>query len=411
MLLIRLLEKYGFLLVILFCIGAIQPALYSKISMMETNLESRVSVKSGSNALKQIFWIFLFFFYVYRVAFTRLYKELPADLLKNLGVLLIICFLALISVFWSDFPSHTLKRAFFQIIFSVTVVLSFYFSYRHGSLRNIVLVTLVCTYVLILVSIMLGGGFTPNYSLAGFAKGKNVMGINIAVILVLFHFLRQRYQFKLDYFNVHLGVLFFLIILTQSKTSILLVITYFCLIRLNYTLVRSLIGFFFLSLSFVFVLLPFISSSYGEYITISDFISEDFLTGRGMIWDTLYYDLYFFDKYNLGYGYGAYFGTPVTPYFFDDPYSFLQFINSPHNGFLDLLLQFGVIFTSLILLLLMLLFKNIKCLYITSALFLPLVHNITEASFFKDNTMIWLVFIVAIAASSLTQKRYGFGKN
>jgi len=89
----------------------------------------------------------------------------------------------------------------------------------------------------------------------------------------------------------------------------------------------------------------------------------------------------------------------------------MQFINSPHNGYLDLLLQFGYVFTLFILVIFMLLFKNIKCPYITAAMILPLVHNLTEASMFKDNTMVWLLFIVGIAASSFKHKEMYHGKN
>lgn len=406
-----LIEKYGFLLVLLFCLGVFQPALYPKVSMMDADLDNRILSKSNGNAFKQIFWIGLFFFYLFKLYLSKHLSDLPVKFVNSAMLIFCICLVALISVLWSDFPSLTIKRSIFQIVFCSSVLLSFYFSVFHQNTVNNIQLALYIVYFLIILTVVMGWGLTSGHVLVGFTKGKNVLGASITVLFVMTHFLVNTYSLKIKYLSLHFIALFSIVFLTQSKTNLVLIILYLLLVRLNKTIIKATVSSLFVFFVSLFLLLPFLSGLYGDYITIGDLISDDFLTGRGIIWDTLYYDLFFFDKYTLGYGYGAYFGTPSIPYFFDDPYSFLQFITSPHNGYIDLLLQFGYVFTFLILMIFILLYKTLKSPYIISAMIIPLIHNFTEASIFRDNTMVWLLFIVAVAASSLHPKGVLIGKN
>ena len=143
-----------------------------------------------------------------------------------------------------------------------------------------------------------------------------------------------------------------------------------------------------------------------DYQHIALYVDEDFFTGRGVVWDSLYYDLTFFDKITYGYGYGSYFGVGIIPFVLDDKYSFLQYISSAHNGYLELLLQFGVVGTFFIFICFIISMLKSNNRYFHAALIVPILHNVTESSVFRDANMAWFLMIVIIVSSGIYLVRY-----
>jgi len=138
-----------------------------------------------------------------------------------------------------------------------------------------------------------------------------------------------------------------------------------------------------------------------DYQHIALYVDADFFTGRGIIWDSLYYDLEFFDKMTLGYGYGSYFEVGVIPFVLDDKYSFLQYISSAHNGYLQLLLQFGVVGSSLIFIFFVLSMLKSNSVFIHTALIIPILQNVTESSIFRDANMAWFLMVMIVISSGV----------
>lgn len=399
-------EKYGFLFIFLFCFGFFSPDLTPKLGLM---LDDSVSVEDGSKSsvLKQVFWLFLFGFFVLR---TYSCKDVILTVSKSklLLIFLALCSYCLITSFWSDFPSLTIKRSIFQLIFSFTVVLSIYFVCYHNNLTNSILLLSCFILALICYSVLNGTGFDRVGALTGFARGKNVLGQNLLVLLgVLLICLKSSSSSK-KYLTILCGVFFILLVLTQSKTSILTFLVFLFFINTSKVFSRLLIPITFFVLASVFIFIPGLSAFFSDYIHVGLYLSPEAITGRGMIWETLYYDLNYFNKIPAGYGYSSYFNTGVVPYLFDDGWSYLSRINSSHNGFIDIFVQFGFYGSIIIAMCLFYIYLGIKDKILIACCIIPLINNITEATFLRDQNMVWLFVITIFTLSRVTNSAYKY---
>jgi O-antigen ligase len=400
------LKKYGFLTVLLYVCGLFTPDLTPKVSLLELDLNTLSEIKSGSDSLKQFFWLSLTF--LYSILFLKekndpryqsAFKELKLPILF-FGISLLIFFT---SCFWSDFASITIKRAVFQLLLFWVLIQSYIFSMLTGQLVNNV--RLLCLFVLAMIvfSIVIGSGINPYFELAGFSKSKNIMGAILAVLIVFSHMIFVSND-KLKENKKIILILGLFLVFTVSKTSILLVALYFLLTQLPSIVNRA---FSFLSLSLVmclFIVVPYISYLANDFWNISLLVDSSFMTGRGAIWENIYHDLYYFDKINLGYGYGSYFGTPITPYFFDDEYSFMQYINSAHNGYIELLSQVGI-FSFFIIIFYFLIFHQKTPNVCLSALSFPIFYNISEPAFFRDQHIVWILCLLLICVARISRPK------
>ncbi|MBB1450500.1 O-antigen ligase family protein [Pseudoalteromonas sp. SG43-1] len=393
---LNFIRKYGFLLVLIFCFGGFSPALYPKVGMMDLDLSNRIDSKSGSNLFKQLFWVSLFFFYLFCFYFDKNKIIIKKNFNNALIAFSLIISISFISMLWSSFPSYVFKRTFFQLIFITVCILSFYFSYKKNNTAKCIELCLYYMFFLILLTLIMGWGLTSDLSLAGYEKGKNVLGINLVVIYILYSFFCKSKSKKNDL--IVLFTLFSLIILTQSKTCFLLVVMFFILTKFKQSHIKIINTSLLLFLVVGFIVIPCITYYSNSYMHIGLYVDPEFITGRGYIWDTIYYDLSFYKNIFLGYGYASYFGTPEIPYFFDDSHSFLRYITSSHNGYLSLLIQFGVLSITIVSLFAYVT-KNIEGRVGNAAITIIIFHNITEASFYRDNTVIWMLFLIVVAFS------------
>lgn len=397
-------EKYGFLLIFLFCFGFFSPDLTPKLGLM---LDDSISIEDGSKGslIKQVFWLFLFAFFVLRI-YSCKHKILTVSKLRLLLVFALICSYCLLTAFWSDFPSLTIKRSIFQLIFCFTVVLSIYFVCYHKNLTNSILLVSYLILALIFVSILNGTGFDRVGALTGFSRGKNVLGQNILVLLGFLLICLKSTSSSKRYLTIICGVFFMLLIFTQSKTSILTFLIFLFFINRPKIVSKVTVPIVFFSLVFIFIFLPAISAFFLDYTHIGLYISPEAITGRGMIWEMLYYDLHYFDKIAMGYGYSSYFNTGVVPFLFDDGWSFLSRINSAHNGFIDIFVQFGFFGSILIVLSLVYIYLGIKDKVLIACCIIPLINNITEATYLRDQNMVWLFVIVIFTLSRVGISAY-----
>jgi len=399
------LEKYGLLFMLLYCLGVFTPDFTSKISMMDHELDVVTGSLAESNIFKQLFWISLFLFFSFRFFINQEFNSLKL-LFNKLFILLVICFIALVSASWSNYPLIAMKRAIFQMVFCTSISIAFCFSFYHKSIEVNLKVAIGICITMIIIAIVLGAGFNEGLNLAGYFKSKNTMGINLTVLIVISYMWIKSFDVHSQLLNVLLVVLFVFLLMTQSKTSIVLCITYFLLIQLSMFKIKVLMAMFAITFFSVFILIPGVSYYMNDYQHIALYVDADFFTGRGIIWDSLYYDLEFFDKIALGYGYGSYFEVGVIPFVLDDKYSFLQYISSAHNGYLQLLLQFGVIGSSLIFIFLVLSMLKSNSAFIHAGLIIPILQNVTESSIFRDANMAWFLMVMIVISSGVYMIRY-----
>jgi O-antigen ligase len=389
-------EKYGFCLVLLFCLGVFQADLTSKGGMMEADFSQRMANKSGGNFIKQLFWISFFLFYISR--FFLVNSLASKELGKKLFWLLVLPSVALVSAIWAEQSSYVIKRSFFQLCFIFTVCLSFYYSYQRGGLYRSVVVAVCVVFLLTLISIALGAGFTPSGALSAYVAGKNVNAINLIVLIALVTLLIVHMGARKELLWMTFGLMA-LLILTKSKTNIFIACLFFFLLWLRPVFSTPAVLSLFTGAVMLFVVVPLVTLTLNFEWNPGMSLEPDALTGRGFIWDTLYFDIKTFDKVLLGYGYGGYFGTGSIPFYFDDDFSFIKRITTAHNGYLELILQLGYILTLFVLCFIAYLIKGFSYGWQVSAMAIPIIHNLTESSIFRDQNMIWLLCLIVITST------------
>jgi len=393
-----LLEKYGFLFVLLFCLGVFQPDLSSKSGLMELDFDKMLSDKSGGSLKKQLFWIGFFIFFVIRFFFVK--SLFSKSVLNKLYILSLFPIIALASSFWAEYSSFVIKRSFFQLCFIVTVFLSFYYCCRREGLYNSIYMAVVIVFLMSVLTILMGTGFSASGAFSSYLSGKNLFAINLIVLVALVVFLIKRYGVRKELVFMLIGLVA-LLVLSRSKTNIIILCFFFSLFFISFYVSKIIIYVLLFIILMVFVLVPFGSTSFGIDWNPGMSMDPGALTGRGFIWETLYFDIKAFDKSFYGYGYGGYFNTGVVPFYFDDDFSFIKRITSAHNGYLELILQFGFFISFLIFVVYIFLLKEMKESWQSASLIIPVVNNVTESSFFRDQNLIWLFCIVLIVTTCL----------
>lgn len=398
-------QKYSLLLVLLYCVGALTPDLYVKNSLLSYDLDMIISSQSGSNHFKQIFWSSLFLFLSCSFMLGKEDSHSWNSVIKTIFYLLIICLTTLVSTMWSNYPSLTVKRGLFQVIFVITLVLSVHYSEKHNYLEKNIEFFLYALYFMTSISILSGYGFADNGTLASFSNNKNNFALSLICVTIIVFALKNASIININNYRFHITLLLLMLILTQSKTNLSILVAFYFLSKMGKNHIALVLSGIYLSSILVFVISSGTSSLLGNQFNLLNYVDEDFLTGRGFIWDTLYYDLVYFDKFMLGYGYGAYFGTPDIPYFFDDEYSFIRFITSAHNGYIEHYVQFGFFVSIFLFLVYFLCSKTINNKYLLLIMIIPILHNITETSMLKDNSIAWFTFIFSFAASNILKPK------
>jgi exopolysaccharide production protein ExoQ len=385
-------EKYSFIIILLYCCGFFFPNLSPKTSIMANDAIAIAEMTSSGNITKQLFWLSFFIFFTWRFFEHNIFTE---DAWKMLGVLLFMTGgLALVSVLWSEYPQLTLKRSFFQIVFCFSIVSSFYYAKKHEVIEYSLNLGAMLIVGMILMSIILGVAFSSGGSLAAFTNSKNVLGQNLITVIALMFLQIKLFGQSFSKTKWLIAILCLFLLLTVSKTSIALLLIFILLGYSNLFLAKLLTSVFFVSACTIFIFTPVISYYLGEYIHIGLYLDSSAITGRGIIWDTLYEELIYFSKLLMGHGYGAYFGNGTVPYFFDNEWSFLKHIASSHNGYIDMLIQYGIALSLPIVFCLYALTSKIKHCWLSAAFIIPIVYNLTESTFLKDQSIIWFFTVV-----------------
>lgn len=386
--LIGLFERYGMALVMLFVLDIFMPNLAPKGELLDRDLSAFMASTSGTNVLKQLFWIGMFGGYLMLHLLDRL-----RVLRQSFWGWILLAWLAVITAtFTSEYFAISLKRALFQFIFLFVVFSATHYAYRNRTLRICVWFAGLVLIALSLLTVAAGVGLS-SLGLAGHTESKNVLGAYLTALIIMtvvVEFIEGR---KVPFSFLFKLTLFALLILTQSKTSVAVLLLVLVMARsdLLLTLLSNLMMFSGFCLLFVFW--PAISYELGGYWHLSQHVSQEFMTNRGIIWDACYYDLERFGKLLTGWGYGSYFGVPELPPAFDIKWSFLQYINSSHNGYINLLIQFGLFLSIPIYLALLGMIFHVRNLKLQAALMFPLIHNLTESSFLRDQHVVWFFFV------------------
>jgi len=395
--------RYGLLVIILFIFGVLTPEFGARGLLLDIDLDNKIDKLSSGSNIKQFFWLSAFS--LYSLLFIKGYICSLNNYIKSFFIFMLPLLFIIGSSLFSDYSSLSLKRGLFQVLFIHCVILSTYSAYKEGTFHRSITISILFFLGFSFLAIVNGTAFNLNGAFAGINFSKNRFCINMTGLLILYVFSCHVSGRKANLNILFLSVL--LIVLSLGKTIILagFLLTpilfinkkTFTIKTINYVIL--FIGFF------TFILYPYLTHLFFTFDSVANYMDPSSLTGRGTIWSLVYESLILFDKFNFGFGYGTFFNTPVVPFLFDIEYSFLPYVTTTHNGFIDLLSQVGF-------------YGTLACFFVVFAAiksstnpsgqifcYFLLVHNLTESSLFKDQHSMMFILIIITCFNCIVKNR------
>jgi hypothetical protein len=343
--------------------------------------------------------------------FDRAKQGLNFNFVKAYGIILFELWAAL-SMFWTAVPSTSLNILLVQLSL---LFLTFLISLEALD-KDLAISLKISAYLIIAINLIFCVIFYSKANSAIGLKGLYAQKNNFGVILAICNFI-LLYAGKLkkrDFLFIVPGVL--MLILTQSKTSILifvlivLMISGFKAIAYYYNRLSPYNqGFIRLNLRvvpFIFYILILLTIFYREAIAdyLIHHVSDEFMTGRGLIWTTILARTA--DHLLIGIGPGVYFESDSASEIFK---TFLYFNNplwveklaGADNGYVDIISSLGFIGLALLFLsyvqnyrLLFALKNHENAALIFALMTFFVLDNISESSIYHSMNSPWLLYLM-----------------
>jgi len=333
---------------------------------------------------------------------NKCFKSYYSVLKSNL-LLIIITALAVLSFLWSVQPMHTLVRAFALVIVTAFGVLIAVRLKTDEILRLFYLVALIAAIVgLIYITLLPDLGIHRDHHYGSFRgtfghrnQFGRVMALGIASIIAL----KLYGGYISNKMKISFMIFCGLLLLSQSATSILLGaligLTYVGLIFLKKVRTNKYVLYLYPAILLV-MFSGILILNFEDILTALD--RSPTLTGRVPFWFNAL-SLLFDQNIWIGFGYDA---------FFNDPSIASLFVgwmpSSAHNGFLQLVLDLGLIGLVVMLLIFIRIFIKItqfsvlnkKHLWGFIILVYVLITNIPEAHLLNHSRIYWVILVITL---------------
>jgi O-antigen ligase len=365
---------------------------------------------SQSNLGNQLIWISLFGVGLYVVIMRFRRGARPAF---NASILLLSTYivLTLLSMSWALAPEISLRRSIQQILVVFVFTGVTMFVREKISVLNAMFLVLAIAILLntLLIPVIPAGSL----GYAGIYAQKNTLGAIAAICLIfsITYLLSRGASFKI--FTLIIAALSGgLLIISQSKTSLGLAVICPLLAAGIVTLSRMFRAPFLVTTAVIAIAMGFLFFIVveGLQLSVSDIslilFNDTTFTGRTYIWD---YVLNFFDQRPwLGWGYQSFWSIGAdAPSLKAD--NFVSGLNQSHNGYVDILLETGIIGFVVILAFLTSLIRaidrswkaraDVAILLLSLTLFCS-IHNLLESSLTRGFAVPWIVLLLVAGISN-----------
>lgn len=391
------------LIILSYSADVFTPSLYNKMALMDADLDSQIDYRSGSSFFKQILWLFIFF---YGLSVSFFCKRLSIRMII-LPIVITLVYLFVTS-FFSDYFFITAKRSFFQFLLVFSVYFCFLNIESKRHLQNILFLffCFLLVYEIAFIVFFNEYAFNQNGELTGIHKGKNAFGyVAFFGLFVSYEYYKKISKCWWILFCCLFWMVF--LILSFSKTCLLLFLIVFLFKYYVGIINLKLFLLFFIKLMVVFYLgIPVVSFLLeGDVLKLLAPIFESIdLTGRGEIW-LLSYDSLIGNSV-FGFGYGAFWGVERLPENFDVPFSYLQYLNQSHNGYIDCILQLGLLGAALLVGVWYFYYMRVTVAldkFWLSIILFAFLHNLTESSLLRDAHLVWVFLLMAVFSNLLNK--------
>ncbi|PTW62735.1 O-antigen ligase [Breoghania corrubedonensis] len=371
---------------------------------------------SQSNVLNQLFWIGVF-----GAAIGSAWHNLKdiGRLLTNPVTLLLLLYLAFaaLSVFWSPVPGIAFRRLVLQAIVVLALGISTVLADDRDETLDRILFVIAVTVLVNFADVLL----TPPGPIGheGIYSQKNGLGAAMAfsVLFCIYGAAAKRGRLRVVFLGLTVAA-FYALVESKSKTSLGLAVLLPILIYVAILITRpfrmnvALFLLFCLALGLAGWFYVSAMTRFGfEELSMLLFGDETF-TGRTVIWsfvvDVISRNPLFGQGYSSFWGIGA--GSIVER----EAPGFVVGLLQSHNGYLDVLVETGLIGLSiLIALILAALFSAARAIALRPALCwlsMTLVvtvvcHNMLESSWFRGYSLTWMLFVLAALLPQASGKR------
>lgn len=294
--------------------------------------------------------VYLYLFFSSLIVFAKRPNEI-FTLLKSEKYLTIFVLICLISALWSEFSLLSFKRSFQLFVIFLVVIESILFLEPDSLLKQLKIVVSVYLFFNLFACLRIGAAIDPVF---GTWRGIEVQKNHLAQTslycllssIVFFNLDKTRLAKQYDILLLAISVL--LIYMARSSTAIL-VLAMIVFIGLIFSIESFFSNFGFgrtiMGLIFTFILISsflFLFFSSEIFSLIPGYFGKDMtLSGRIPIWEHTWTEIQ--KHLILGYGFATYWimGHPRLEIFADYFEGFK--VNQAHNGFLEILLQLGIV--------------------------------------------------------------------
>lgn len=392
----------------LFVVGFFQPQFEVRFDYLtDLDIDIAAQQSAATNIFNQIKWL------ATALLATALVRNDPQRLMAFASLcwpLIAMVAVALASTLWSVEPAVTLRRSIRFLLPVYTLIIAF--AYVESPRRALALVHLSLTALLLLnlVALAIPKTFNIVGEFTGSFNHKNTLGLIAGMALLVGAganiWLRSTLLRRLNW--LYLLAWFGLLVLSASKTSFGLIViapTLLVCLAVASRILRISIGVICLTLLIAIAIaltLPLATLGMTPR-DLLDMIAEGItFTGRTQIWEFMLEKIE--EKWVLGYGFGAFWGTGANSPNLTARYQYMWYLQSAHNGYLDIIANVGVLG-------LLALAFNIShfsmCadrirrqepyvfyLFWVFIIFV-LLHNMLESSIYRLETPLWYLFLMA----------------
>ncbi|OED37048.1 hypothetical protein AB833_25030 [Chromatiales bacterium (ex Bugula neritina AB1)] len=406
----RFLQGLPIFLLLAWTTKAFSPDLRSKSGLMARDLEMRLEIVSSGAALwKQLL---LPLFTVACLMYIIRSRHLLRMYMSVLFPVMLLGAFILMSVFWSDSPDDTLRRAIRQIFLFSAVAGAVVI----GRSQNLFVTYLqVFSVVLLLYEAMFllvpWISFDPYNNFTGLHPAKNefggIAGAFLLIAVCVYRYYAETIKEKRTALFCIVGWSI-LLLMSGSKTPMGFVVILLPVLLISQYLLRQVaIGVIIIWLCII-VFIPMALLGFGEAPIdfYRELLPEEALTGRTGIWYHLLADLK--KSWMFGTAYGAYWGVGDVPEALDIKWSYYQLLHTAHSGFVDLCMELGVlptVFWLAMFWIFIVVTRNASDPISVTLIAYGMLHNCLETSFLHGLHFVWVMMIAAIMNIMYTHVR------